>query len=82
MTKYRIIFHLEIDAKNLLDDLEIDYTIKDIFQNSEQYQFKDRYCVVIKYCKNLSLNLSDDNLCSKLLGNDFNEYLVYTNRVY
>ena len=74
MKKYRIIFYLDIDSKNMLDDNQIEYTVKTI----DKYQ----YCVVIKKTDKLYQKISDDNLLSKLLGSEYQEFLAYTYRVY
>ena len=58
--KYRIIFYLDIDSKNMLDSNQIEYTVKTI----DKYQ----YCVVIKKTDKLYQKINDDNLLSKLLG--------------
>ena len=72
--KYRIIFYLDIDSKNMLDDNQIEYTVKTI----DKYQ----YCVVIKKTDKLYQKINDDNLLSKLLGSEYQEFLAYTYRVY
>ena len=72
--KYRIIFYLDIDSKNILDDNQIKYTVKTI----DKYQ----YCVVIKKTDKLCQKINDDNLLSKLLGSEYQEFLAYTYRVY
>ena len=72
--KYRIIFYLDIDSKNMLDDNKIEYTVKTI----DKYQ----YCVVIKKTDKLYQKISDDNLLSRLLGPEYQEFLSYTYRVY
>jgi len=72
--KYRIIFYLDIDSKNMLDDNQIEYTVKTI----DKYQ----YCVVIKKTDKLYQKINDDNLLSKLLGPEYQEFLAYTYRVY
>ena len=71
--KYRIIFYLDIDSKNMLDNNQIKYTVKKI----KKYQ----YCVVIKKTDKLYQKISDDNLLIKLLGPEYQEFLVYTYRV-
>ena len=72
--KYRIIFYLDIDSKDMLDDNKIEYTVKTI----KKYQ----YCVVVKKTDKLYQKISDDNLLSKLLGPEYQEFLAYTYRVY
>ena len=72
--KYRIIFYLDIDSKNILDDSQIEYSLKTI----KKYQ----YCVVIKKTDKLYQKMNDDNLLSKLLGSEYQEFLAYTYRVY
>ena len=72
--KYRIIFYLDIDSKDMLDDNQIEYTVKTI----DKYQ----YCVVIKKTDKLYQKINDDNLLSKLLGSEYQEFLAYTYRVY
>ena len=72
--KYRIIFYLDIDSKNMLDDNKIEYTVKTI----KKYQ----YCVVIKKTNKLYQEINDDNLLSKLLGPEYQEFLAYIYRVY
>tara|TARA_R100001594_G_scaffold48928_1_gene81827 strand:- start:447 stop:668 length:222 start_codon:yes stop_codon:yes gene_type:complete len=72
--KYRIIFYLDIDSKEMLDDNKIEYTVKII----DKYQ----YCVVIKKTDKLYQKINDDNLLSKLLGSEYQEFLAYTYRVY
>ena len=72
--KYRIIFYLDIDSKNMLDDNQIEYTLKTI----EKY----KYCVVKKETNKLYQKINDDNLLSKLLGPEYLEFLVYTYRVH
>ena len=74
MKKYRIIFYLDIDSKNMLDDNKIGYTVKTI----DKYQ----YCVIIKKTDKLYQKINDDNLLSKLLGSEYKEFLAYTYRVY
>ena len=73
MKKYRIIFYLSIDIKNMLDENEIDYAIKII----DTY----KYCVIVKHTNRLYENISDDNLCIKLLGSEYTEFLAYTYRI-
>ena len=72
--KYRIIFYLDIDSKNMLDSNQIEYTVKTI----DKYQ----YCVVIKKTDKLYQKINDDNLLSKLIGSEYQEFLAYTYRVY
>lgn len=72
--KYRILFYLDIDSKNMLDDNQIEYTVKTI----KKYQ----YCVVVKKTDKLYQKINDDNLLSKLLGSEYQEFLAYTYRVY
>ena len=72
--KYRIIFYLDIDSKEMLDDNKIEYTVKII----DKYQ----YCVVIKKTDKLYQKINDDNLLSKLLGSEYQEFLAYTYRIY
>ena len=74
MKKYRIIFYLDIDSKNMLDDNQIEYTLKTI----EKY----KYCVVKKETNKLYQKINDDNLLSKLLGPEYLEFLAYTYRVH
>ena len=74
MKKYRIIFYLDIDSKNMLDNNKIKYTVKII----DKYQ----YCVVIKETNKLYQKINDDNLLSKLLGSEYQEFLTYTYRVH
>ena len=71
--KYRIIFYLDIDSKNMLDSNQIEYTVKTI----DKYQ----YCVVIKKTDKLYQKINDDNLLSKLIGSEYQEFLAYTYRV-
>mgnify|MGYP003141779885 FL=1 len=72
--KYRIIFYLDIDSKDMLDDNKLEYTVKTI----DKYQ----YCVVIKKTDKLYQKINDDNLLSKLIGSEYQEFLAYTYRVY
>ena len=72
--KYRILFYLDIEAKELLQNNQIEYTLKTI----EKYQ----YCVVKKETNSLYQKINDDNLLSKLLGSEYQEFLAYTYRVY
>ena len=72
--KYRIIFYLDIDSKDMLDDNQIEYTVKTI----DKYQ----YCVIKKDTNSLYQELNDYNLCNKLLGSEYQEFLAYTYRVY
>ena len=72
--KYRIIFYLDIDSQNMLDDNQIKYTVKII----DKYQ----YCVIVKETNKLYQEINDDNLLSKLLGPEYQEFLVYTYRVH
>ena len=72
--KYRILFYLDKDAKKMLDNNQIKYTLKTI----EKYQ----YCVVKKETNSLYQKINDDNLLSKLLGPEYQEFLAYTYRVY
>ena len=73
MKKYRIIFYLDIESKNMLDDNQIEYTLKTI----EKY----KYCVIKKETNKLYQKINDDNLLSKLLGPEYQEFLAYTYRV-
>ena len=77
--KYRIIFYLDIDSKDMLDDNQIEYTVKTY---SSLLIKKDQYCVVVKKTDKLYQKISDDNLLSKLLGSEYQEFLDYTYRVY
>jgi len=72
--KYRILFYLDKDAREMLDNNQIKYKLKTI----EKYQ----YCVVKKETNSLYQKTSDDNLLSKLLGSEYQEFLAYTYRVY
>ena len=72
--KYRIIFYLDIDSKNMLDDNGIKYILKAI----DKY----KYCVIKKDTNSLYQELNDYNLCNKLLGSEYQEFLAYTYRVY
>ena len=72
--KYRILFYLDIDSKNMLDDNQIEYTLK----TTEKY----KYCVVKKETNRLYQKINDDNLLSKLLGPEYQEFLAYCYRVY
>ena len=72
--KYRILFYLDIDAKELLQNNQIEYTLKTI----EKY----KYCVVKKETNRLYQKINDDNLLSKLLGPEYQEFLAYCYRVY
>ncbi len=72
--KYRILFYLYIDAKKMLENNQIKYKLKTI----EKYQ----YCVVKKETNSLYQKTSDDNLLSKLLGSEYQEFLTYCYRVY
>ena len=72
--KYRILFYLDIDAKKMLENNQIKYKLKTI----EKY----KYCVIKKETNSLYQKTSDDNLLSKLLGSEYQEFLVYTYRVY
>jgi len=71
---YRIVFYLNPECSSLLNDLEIDFTEKTIDNND--------YLIVVKYCKESLLELSNEDLCSNLLGNEFNEFLDYIKKVY
>ena len=57
----------------MLDSNQIEYTVKTI----DKYQ----YCVVIKKTNKLYQKINDDNLLSKLLGPEYQEFLAYTYRV-
>ena len=57
----------------MLDDNQIKYTVKII----DKYQ----YCVVIKKTDKLYQKINDDNLLSKLIGSEYQEFLAYTYRV-
>ena len=70
---YRIIFHLNPESEALLNELQIDHTKQTIYNND--------YLTVIKYCKESLLELSNEDLCSNLLGNEFNEFLDYIKKV-
>ena len=72
--KYRILFYLDIEAKELLQNNQIEYTLK----TTEKY----KYCVVKKETNRLYQKTSDDNLLSKLLGSEYQEFLVYVYRAY
>jgi len=72
--KYRIVFYLNPECSSLLSNLEIDFTEKTIDNND--------YLIVIKYCKESLLELPNEDLCSNLLGNEFNEFLDYIKKVY
>ena len=74
MKKYRIIFYLDIDSKNMLDNNEISYELKII----DKYE----YCVIKKWTNSLYQKINDDNLLSKLLGPEYQEFLAYTYRVH
>ena len=74
MKKYRIIFYLDIDSKDMLDDNQIQYSSKTI----DKYE----YCVINKGSNSLYQELNDYNLCNKLLGSEYQEFLAYTYRVY
>ena len=71
---YRIMFYLDIDSKYMLDNNQIKYSLKTIN--------KYKYCVIKKETNSLYQNLNDDNLLSKLLGPEYQEFLAYTYRVY
>ena len=58
----------------MLDSNQIEYTVKTI----DKYQ----YCVVIKKTDKLYQKINDDNLLSKLIGSEYQEFLAYTYRVY
>ena len=73
MIKYRILFYLNPECLSLLSDLEIEFTEKTIANND--------YLIVVKYCKESLLELSNEDLCSNLLGNEFNEFLDYIKKV-
>ena len=72
--KYRILFYLDIDAKRMLENNQIKYKLKTI----EKYE----YCVIKKETNSLYQKINDDNLLSKLLGSEYQEFLAYTYRVY
>ena len=72
--KYRIIFYLDIDSKDMLDDNQIQYSLKNI----DNY----KYCVVKKETNSLYQKTNDDNLLSKLIGSEYQEFLTFTYRVY
>ena len=72
--KYRILFYLDIDAKKMLENNQIKYKLKTI----EKYE----YCVIKKETNSLYQKINDDNLLSKLLGSEYQEFLAYTYRVY
>ena len=72
--KYRILFYLDIDAKKMLENNQIKYKLKTI----EKY----KYCVIKKETNSLYQKTSDDNLLSKLLGSEYQEFLAYCYRVY
>ena len=57
----------------MLDSNQIEYTVKTI----DKYQ----YCVVIKKTDKLYQKINDDNLLSKLIGSEYQEFLAYTYRV-
>ena len=79
MKKYRIIFYLDIDSKNMLDDNKIEYTVKTY---SSLFIEKYKYCVIVKETNKLYQKINDDNLLSKLLGSEYQEFLAYTYRVH
>ena len=72
--KYRIIFYLDIDSKDMLDNNQIKYSLKNI----DNY----KYCVVKKETNSLYQKTNDDNLLSKLIGSEYQEFLTFTYRVY
>ena len=72
--KYRILFYLDVDAKKMLENNQIKYKLKTI----EKYE----YCVIKKETNSLYQKTSDDNLLSKLLGPEYQEFLAYIYRVY
>ena len=74
MKKYRIIFYLDIDSKDMLDNNQIKYSLKTI----DKY----KYCVIKKWTNSLYQKINDDNLLSKLIGSEYQEFLAYTYRVY
>ena len=72
--KYRILFYLDKDAKEMLDNNQVEYSLKTI----DKYE----YCVINKGSNTLYQELNDYNLCNKLLGSEYQEFLAYTYRVY
>tara|TARA_Y100001973_G_scaffold36903_1_gene55571 strand:- start:171 stop:395 length:225 start_codon:yes stop_codon:yes gene_type:complete len=74
MKNYRIIFYLDIDSKDMLDNNQIKYSLKTI----EKYE----YCVIKKWTNSLYQKINDDNLLSKLIGSEYQEFLTFTYRVY
>lgn len=74
MKKYRIIFYLNIDSKNMLDNNQVEYSMKTI----DKYE----YCVIKKWTNSLYQKINDNNLLSKLIGSEYREFLAYTYRVY
>jgi len=74
MKKYRIIFYLDIHSKDMLENNQIEYTLKTI----EKYE----YCVIKKWTNSLYQKINDDNLLSKLIGSEYQEFLTFTYRVY
>jgi hypothetical protein len=72
--KYRILFYLDKDAKEMLDNNQVEYSTKTI----DKYE----YCVIKKWTNSLYQKINDDNLLSKLIGSEYQEFLTYTYRVY
>ena len=74
MKKYRIIFYLDISSKDMLDNNQVEYSMKTI----EKYE----YFVIKKWTNSLYQKINDDNLLSKLIGSEYQEFLTFTYRVY
>ena len=69
---YRVIFTLDSEAKGLLKESRIRFT---------EHKTND-YLKVIKSIHPGLFNLGDDELVSQMLGSEFNEFLIFTHRVF
>ena len=70
---YRVIFTLDSEAKGLLKESKIRFT---------EHRTNEHYLKVIVNIHPGQLNLDDDALVSHYLGPEFNEFLIFTHRVF
>ena len=70
---YRVIFTLDSEAKGLLRESKIRFT---------EHRTNEHYLKVIISIHPGQLNLGDDALVSHYLGPEFNEFLIFTHRVF
>jgi hypothetical protein len=70
---YRVVFTLDSEAKELLKESKIRFT---------EHRTNDHFLKVIISIHPGQFNLGDDELVSHYLGPEFNEFLIFTHRVF